>query len=154
MADTGIPQESCLFGRWFPPLTWKPKERMQTLEEEKERERNYIQLTLKRGGSGNRPFPSSRNSMYNFWLSQNLSFSSVFSRDWSQDPPTEDAQVPCRKWCRSMHTAGPLHLWTPNRGLRTVQVFTEKKSTYVDPRSLNLYCSRVNRSWGLREFTN
>lgn len=41
-AGTDIPQESYLSGCWFPLLTWKPKEKMQTLEERKERKKNYI----------------------------------------------------------------------------------------------------------------
>lgn len=94
---------------------------MQTLEEEKESERNYIQLTPKRGGLGNWPSPSCRNSMYNFWFPKNLSFSSIFSGDWFQDPSQRILKSPVENGVgRSIHS------WTPNRGLKTVQVFTEK----------------------------
>lgn len=37
-----------------------------------------------------------------------------------------DAQVPCIKWHKSMHTVSVPYLWTSNHGSKIVQVFIQK----------------------------
>lgn len=93
----------------------------------------YTELTPKRRGLGNWP-SRCRNSMYNFWFPKNLSFSSVFSGDWFQDPSQRILKSPVENGVdRSMHAVGPPHSWTPNRGLKTAQVFTEQNPHISGP---------------------
>lgn len=46
-----------------------------------------------------------------------------------QIPKSEDAQISCIKWPRSMNTACFLHPWAPECRSTTLQVFTEKTNT-------------------------
>lgn len=61
----------------------------------------------------------------------------VSAGDWLQlpmpppwIPQSAGAQVPC---VRMVYTVSPQHLQTPNRGLQTVQVFTEKNLSIHGP---------------------
>lgn len=82
-----------------------------------------------------------------------------------QIPKSAEAQVPCRKWCRSMHIVDPPHLQIPNRGakilfsfcswltlqtlnpgiLRADGICTGKKNPYRSgPKQFKPCCLRIN----------
>lgn len=74
--------------------------------------------------------------------------------DWFWNPlwitKPIDAQVSWIKCCRSVHTVKPPHLQTPNRGLKTVQVFIKIASAINLGSPLTSSFSLISVFWNLK----
>lgn len=57
------------------------------------------------------------------------------SRELVSGAPRDIKIYPRTKWCRAVHTVGPLHLWTPSQGLKTAHVSIEKNPHVSGPMS-------------------
>lgn len=55
-----------------------------------------------------------------------------------------NVQLPCIKWCRSMHPLGPPRLWTLKCRSKTTQILIEKTPHIVDLCISKPSCSRIN----------
>lgn len=82
-----------------------------------------------------------------------LSWLSVATGAWFQNPQripkSMNAQVPYIKWCRSMYTVNPAHLWTPNWVSKTVPESTENNPHISEPMQVKLVLYKCQLSMSL-----